>query len=68
MVNLDFEVVRERIYNTLEELLGAIMDENDVRTGDIAPEQSLAWDDLIENMAELVVMLVEQNSGMEEEE
>lgn len=59
---MNYEETRRRIWKALDNLLGVIMNENDVYTGDVTPEQSILWDDLVEKFAQLFSELIEQNN------
>ena len=54
--------LKEKISEGLERTLSDIYDELGILTGDISPEQSLIWDQICEQAAELFEALIEQNS------
>lgn len=56
----------ERISNDLDFLLGKVMTENDIHTGDITPEQSGTWDKLCSDIKELFITLLVQNTQVPE--
>ncbi len=56
----------ERISNDLDFLLGKVMSENDIHTGDINPEQAGTWDKLCSEVKELFITLLVQNTQVPE--
>ena len=55
------EKLKQRISNVAENELSRIYDELGIDTGDITPDQSLKWDRLTSELAELFAELIEQN-------
>lgn len=55
------ETLKNRISNAIESELSRIYDELKINTGDITPEQSLEWDRLTTEFADLFADLIEQN-------
>lgn len=49
----------------LEDMLSAYYKSNNVTTGDISPEQSLIWDDVVEKVTDLFDVLIKQNQKVD---
>lgn len=57
-----FEEIKSKLDDKLTyDFLREIFDTYGVTSGDITPEQSFEWDDLIEKLAGLIVKLCKQN-------
>lgn len=56
--------LRNRISNTLETELSRIYDEQGITSGDVTPEQYLAWERLTGDLAKLFTELIEQNKPL----
>ena len=53
--------IAKMISETLDELLGKIYADLGIKSGDIFPLQSVKWDKLVNEMAELFADLIELN-------
>ena len=53
--------LKNRISDTLEHELEAILDELGIDTGDITPLQHQKWEQLTQEMADLFQILIDQN-------
>ena len=53
--------LRERISTAIENELSSVYDELGINTGDITPSQSLEWDRVTNEFADLFAELIEQN-------
>ena len=53
--------MKNRINSALETLLSEIYKEKGISTGDITPEQSLQWDNIVNEISELFEDLIKQN-------
>ena len=59
--------IHVRIEDALNDLLAAMMAELDITTGDISPEQSSEWENIVERTARIFAAILEQN-GQEEQD
>ena len=59
--------IHVRIEDALNDLLAAMMEELDITTGDISPEQSSEWENIVERTARIFAAILEQN-GQEEQD
>ena len=65
-LNEDSEKLLDEVKSKLEDkltydFLREIFDNYGINSGDITPEQSLEWDELVEKLANLIVKLCKQN-------
>ena len=59
----DFKnMINEVIDNDIENLLSTIYEENNIKSGDITPEQLLEWEKLTKQFSDLFVDLINQNT------
>jgi hypothetical protein len=56
------EEIQDLINSTLEDLVNELYKKYDVKHGDIEPPQSMRWDNIVSDMAELFKELIQQNS------
>lgn len=57
------EEIKEEVNDKLEfGVLSAIYDKYGIKHGDITPEQSLKWDELVDGISNLVLELFRQNN------
>lgn len=57
------EEIKEEVNDKLEfGVLSAIYDKYSIKHGDITPEQSLKWDELVDGISNLVLELFRQNN------
>jgi len=56
------EEIQDLINSKLEDLLSELYKKYDITHGDIAPLQSLRWENIVSNMTELFKELIQQNS------
>lgn len=63
MKKITKEYISEKLNNRLEDCLSEIYCENNIKTGDITPAQSLIFDKLVEDTANLFMELIHQNSS-----
>lgn len=59
--------IRERLEDKCNEVLGEYMDQNGVKTGDVYPMQAFRWDELLDELSDLMETITEQNKHTEEE-
>jgi hypothetical protein len=56
------EDIKDLINSTLEDFVNELYKKYDVKHGDIEPLQSIRWDNIVSDMAELFKELIQQNS------
>ena len=54
--------IMDRLEDVIDSELANIYDTLDIKTGNIAPDQNLCWDESIEKMAELFIDLINDNN------
>ncbi len=57
------EEIKDMVEKNFETMLVDVYQANNVETGDIAPEQKIKWDELVENTSVLLHELYEYNRG-----
>ena len=57
--------LNDRISNALEALLCDIYDDLEITSGDITPEQTFLWDDIVESTNGLFNQLIDQNKEVD---
>lgn len=60
--NISRKYITDKLNNSIENCLCEIYGENNIETGDITPEQSLVFDNLIDSFADLFEILIAQNN------
>ncbi len=58
--------IRQLLEQSLETNLSQVFFANNIKTGDISPQQQLEWDRLLDETTALFYSLMEQNKGDEE--
>lgn len=53
--------IREAVDAALNALLQVLMTDQGIHTGDISPEQTLEWNRLVQQAADLLGTIIEQN-------
>jgi hypothetical protein len=61
-IEISTEEIKGLINSTLEDLLSELYKKYDITHGDIEPLQSLRWENIVSNSAELFKELIQQNS------
>lgn len=55
--------LKEMVDSALSEVLSDYMSQNGVKTGDTTPEQVFRWDHIVQDMANLMAEITEQNKA-----